>query len=135
MNRYYEFTGTYHSINGLKEKGYIFLSDGMLCKAKNDEATLKPQRWYLAMEDLWAPWEKDNTEDTANSASMNIRVIGANDATGINEITVKKTVLGSDSNSASGIYSVNGCRQSSVRSGINIIRMPDGKVIKKVVKQ
>lgn len=135
MNRYYGFEGTYHSINGLKEKDYIFLNDGILSKATNDESTLKPQRWYLTIEELFPLWEKDNTEDAANSVSMNIRVIGTNDATGINEITVKKTVLGSDGSSASGIYSVNGCRQSAVRSGINIIRMPDGKVIKKVVKQ
>lgn len=136
MNRYYGFEGTYHSINGLKEKGYIFLSDGMLCKAKNDEATLKPQRWYLEIENLWDPWEKDDTEGSDDSAIMNmpIRVIGENDATGIEEIKIKKTVLGSDGTQASGIYDINGCRMESMKSGINIVRMADGRVVKMTVK-
>lgn len=135
-NRYYGFEGTYHSISGLKEKDYIFLSDGMLCKAKTDEATLKPQRWYLTIEDMFPLWEADNTEGSDDSAVMNmpIRVIGENDATGIEEIKVKKTVLSSDGTQASEIYDINGCRMKSMKSGVNIVRMADGRVIKMTVK-
>ena len=135
-NRYYSFTGTYHSINGLKEKEYIFLSDGILCKAKNDEVTLKPQRWYLTIEDMFPLWETDNTEGSDDSAvmSMPIRVIGENEASGIEEIKFTKTVLGSDGKPSSAIYNINGCRMESMKSGVNIVRMADGRVIKMTVK-
>lgn len=135
-NRYYGFTGTYHSINGLKEKDYIFLSDGMLCKAKNDELTLKPQRWYLTIEKLFDLWETDDTEGSDDSAvmSMPIRVIGENEASGIEDIKITKTVLGSDGKPSSAIYNINGCRMESMKSGVNIVRMADGRVIKMTVK-
>lgn len=137
LKRYYSFTGTYHPINGLKEKEYVFLSDGMLCKAKNDEVTLKPQRWYLTIEDIeYGLWETDDTEDSDDSAIMNmpIRVIGENEASGIDEIKITKTVLGSDGTQTSEIYDINGCRMESMKSGINIVRMTDGRVIKMTVK-
>lgn len=137
LKRHYNFTGTYHPINGLKEKGYIFLNDGMLCKAKNDEVTLKPQRWYLTIEDIeYGLWETDNTEGSDDSAvmSMPIRVIGEGEASGIEEIKITKTVLGPDGTQASEIYDINGCRMESMKSGVNIVRMPDGRVIKTTVK-
>lgn len=47
VERKYTFTGTYKEMKNLMTSKYIFMSGGKLCKAKNDDITLSPQRWYL----------------------------------------------------------------------------------------
>ncbi len=47
----YDFTGTYHKIDGLRTKNYFFMSGGTLKNAANDEAMLSPFRWYMTITD------------------------------------------------------------------------------------
>lgn len=118
--REYTFTGTYDAIDGLQTKDYIFVSGGSLCKANNDTDVLKPMRWYLTIEN-----RQSMTYDPspAFAKPMSIRMIGEEDATGIEAVTIVSTPAESKS---SGIYSITGTKLAKPQKGVNII---DGKKI------
>lgn len=113
--RKYTFTGTYDAIDGLQTKDYIFVSGGKLCKANNDADVLKPMRWYLTIENY------DHMTDMSSPAlakPMSIRVIGEDEATGVEEVKVVSTPL---ETAKSGIYSITGAKLAKPQHGINII--------------
>lgn len=113
--RKYTFTGTYDAINNLKTNGYIFLSGGSLSKSNNDTDVLKPMRWYLTIEDYFCV---TGNAAPALAKPISINVIGEDEATGIEDITV---VSSSVDSKASGIYSITGTKLDKPQRGINII--------------
>lgn len=113
--RKYTFTGTYDAINKLKTNGYIFLSGGRLSKSNNDTDVLKPMRWYLTIEDYFSV---TGNAAPALAKPISINVIGEDEATDIEDITV---VSSSVDSKASGIYSITGAKLDKPQQGINII--------------
>ena len=136
--RYY-FYGTYQPMTDLYSDGYMFLSGGTLQTAANDEQVLKAQRWYLEISENYGNQLADDDDDDNPGGggpvavkSMNIRVIGEDDANGIEEIRVVSTKVAK--NSSAGIYDIQGRKVSAPVKGINIIRQEDGSVRKVMVK-
>lgn len=115
VERKYTFTGTYRDITGMRTKDYIFLSDGSLCKATDDNVKLSAQRWYLSIESLGSQIDGGNTS-YAKAMDFNIKLLD-DEATGIDEITVTRTPL---KNSVEAIYNLNGMRVSDNYKGIVI---------------
>lgn len=113
--REYTFTGTYDAIDGLQTKDYIFVSGGRLCKAGNDTDVLKPMRWYLTITERGS---MTINPSPALAKPISIHVIGEDDTTGIEEITVVSSSLNAK---ASGIYSISGVKLAKPQQGINII--------------
>lgn len=113
--REYTFTGTYDAIDGLQTKDYIFVSGGRLCKAGNDTDVLKPMRWYLTITERGS---MTINPSPALAKPITIHVIGEDDTTGIEDITVVSSSLNAK---ASGIYSISGVKLAKPQKGINIV--------------
>ena len=115
VERKYTFTGTYRDITGMRTKDYIFLSDGSLCRATDDNVKLSAQRWYLSIESLGSQVDGGNTSDV-KAMEFDIKLLD-DEATGIDEITVTRTPL---RNSVEAIYNLNGMRVNDSYKGIVI---------------
>ena len=115
VERKYTFTGTYRDITGMRTKDYIFLSDGSLCRATDDNVKLSAQRWYLSIESLGSQVDGGNTS-YAKAMDFNIKLLD-DEATGIDEITVTRTPL---KNRSEAIYNLNGMRVNDSYKGIVI---------------
>ena len=111
----YTFTGTYRDITGMRTKDYIFLSDGSLYRATDDNVKLSAQRWYLSIESLGSQVDGGNTSD-AKPMEFDIKLLD-DEATDIDEITVTRTPL---RNSSEAIYNLNGIRVNDSYKGIVI---------------
>ena len=115
VERKYTFTGTYQEMNELKTKDYIFLSEGSLCKATDDNVKLSAQRWYLSIESLGSQVDGGSTS-YAKAMLFDIKVLD-DEATGIDEITVTRTPL---KNRSEAVYNLNGMRVNDSYKGIVI---------------
>ncbi|MCQ2075612.1 MAG: leucine-rich repeat domain-containing protein [Bacteroidaceae bacterium] len=115
VERKYTFTGTYRDITEMLTKDYIFLSDGKLCKATDDNVKLSAQRWYLSIESLGSQIDDANTS-YAKPMEFDIKLLD-DEPTGIDEITVTRTPL---KNRSEAIYNLNGMRVSDNYKGIVI---------------
>ena len=115
VERKYTFTGTYRDITGMRTKDYIFLSDGSLYRATDDNVKLSAQRWYLSIESLGSQVDGGNTSD-AKPMEFDIKLLD-DEATDIDEITVTRTPL---RNSSEAIYNLNGMRVNDSYKGIVI---------------
>lgn len=129
----YTFTGTYQSVTNMKTNGCVFLSNGKLCTAANDDVELKSQRWYLTMEKLGSQVvDYFSVDDLVKTMSVRLIDDAGESATGIEEIRVISTP--SSSSKSNTVYDLSGRRQQSVGKGVNIVRNKDGKVTKVLVK-
>ena len=99
----------------MKTKDYIFLSEGRLYKATNDNVKLSAQRWYLSIESLGSQVDGGNTS-YAKPMEFDIKLLD-DEATGIDEITVTRTPL---RNSSEAVYNLNGMRVNDNYKGIVI---------------
>ena len=115
VERKYTFTGTYRDITGMRTKDYIFLSEGSLCRATDDNVKLSAQRWYLSIESLGSQFGDYNNVG-AKAFSFDVKLLD-DEATGIDEITVTRTPL---KNSVEAIYNLNGMRVNDSYKGIVI---------------
>lgn len=115
VERKYTFTGTYRDITGMRTKDYIFLSDGKLCRATDDNVKLSAQRWYLSIESLGSQVDGANTS-YAKPMEFDIRLLD-DETTDIDEITVTRTPL---QNSSEAMYNLNGMRVNDSYKGIVI---------------
>ncbi|MBQ0142067.1 MAG: leucine-rich repeat domain-containing protein [Prevotellaceae bacterium] len=115
VERKYTFTGTYRDITGMRTDDYIFLSDGKLCKATDDNVKLSAQRWYLSIESLGSQFGDYNNVG-AKAFSFDVKLLD-DEATGIDEITVTRTPL---KNRSEAIYNLNGIRVNGNYKGIVI---------------
>ena len=115
VERKYTFTGTYRDITGMRTKDYIFLSDGSLYRATDDNVKLSAQRWYLSIESLGSQVDEGNTS-YAKPMEFDIKLLD-DEATGIDEITVTRTPLHSSSDA---VYNLNGMRVNEGYKGIVI---------------
>ena len=115
VERKYTFTGTYRDITGMRTKDYIFLSDGSLCRATDDNVKLSAQRWYLSIESLGSQVDGANTS-YAKPMEFDIRLLD-DETTDIDEITVTRTPL---QNSSEAMYNLNGMRVNDSYKGIVI---------------
>ena len=116
VERNYTLTGTYQDMTGMKTKNYIFLSDGKLCRATDDNVKLSAQRWYLCIESLGSQVDDESGSANAKAMQFDIKLLD-DEATGIDEITVTRTPLHSSSDA---VYNLNGMRVNEGYKGIVI---------------
>lgn len=125
----YTFHGTYHPVTGMASKGCLFMNGGTLYVAYKDETVLKPQRWYLSIENLGDQWDGEYIKDESTK-SISIHLIDNDEeTTGLSVVTSYI-----DTNKSAGIYDISGRSKSSESKGVNIIRHANGKVSKVIMK-
>ncbi len=111
-----EFVGTYQRMN--IPQGAFFISDNVFYQAADNTNTIKAFRAYF-------------TTKSANARSLSYRFAGNDyddddETTSIDNTAEEVTTMA--------IYDTNGVRTDELQSGINILQMSDGSVVKVVIK-
>lgn len=86
IEQQFTFTGIYSGVGGdeVFANNYYFMSGGKLCRAANENVNLKPQRWYMTIEN------RDHSDVAYYAPSMRLMVDGKllePEATGIERVT------------------------------------------------
>ncbi len=120
----YKFTGVYEPQTGLKSKGYYVMGGGSLGLPTSDALSMGAYRWYMQIVD------KESQVIVTPVQSAKIVVVDSMDDGETTGITVLESAASAQDADKEAIYDASGMRQQSMRKGLNIIKMPNGKVKK-----
>ena len=142
MSFIYFFFPLYHTIPDEEISAGFYVNDGKLKRMEDGvSTTICAQRWYLGVQYSGGLWEGDAKPDENpflddSFAEIEFRLVNEDGpSTAIRDIQVVNTTINSKESSAqSGIYDLNGCRQNTLKKGINIVRQADGSVRKVMIK-
>ncbi len=115
-----EFVGTYQRMN--IPQGAFFISDNVFYQAADNTNTIKAFRAYF-------------TTKSANARSLSYRFAGNGYDDDDETTSIDNGQLTNDNEVTTvAIYDINGIRTDELQSGINILQMSDGSVVKVVIK-
>ena len=142
MSFIYVFFPLYQTATDKGSSNGFYVDDGKLKRMEEEvDITICAQRWYLIGSISGGLWEGDVNPDENpflddSFAEIEFRLVDEDGpSTAIRDIQVVNTTINSKGTNAQfGIYDLNGCRQNTLKKGVNIVRQADGSVRKVMIK-